>query len=284
VRRHAAVVLGASLAVAACSADEFATPDGGGDGGVDAPVVVDSGADVRDSVAPPADAPADAPPKSWCLESSQLSADACADFDEGDVQSTFTKGGVPKTIVCGGGSGGTATLVSGGGGGRLKLTGLSTSVLAPEASCEFKFTGSAKNTWVADFDVPELLPASVTKPVTVATFLFESGDPFNCGFDLQLIPGSGPQYQFQVAHGSVFSTPSPLTTVSHLQLKVDYNPNTQEFAVTVKESGNAILALNYPPGCNTPPTRTTIFSPHYFSPPANGGTTILFDKITVTAN
>ena len=281
--RHVAVVLGASLAVAACSADEFATPDGGGDGGVDAPVVVDSGADVRDSVAPPADAPADAPPKPWCLEASQISAEACADFDEGDIQSTFAKG-VAKTIVCGGGSGGTAKLVSGGGGGRLELAGPSTAVLAPEASCQFKFVATTKNSWVIDFDVPALTPAAVTKPVTLANFILDANDPINCGFELQFIPGPSQQVQFQWAHASVVSVPTALTPLSHLQLKFDYNANTQEFAVTLKESGGLTQVLNYPPGCGAAPSRTTVFTPRYFSPISNGSTTILFDKITVTAN
>ncbi|HEX7603418.1 MAG TPA: hypothetical protein VF316_17485, partial [Polyangiaceae bacterium] len=113
---RAALLLGVSAALVACSADEFVTPNGGSDGGSDA--VVDSSSDT---LVPPADAPADAPPTPWCLEPGQISFEACADFDEGSITSAFSKG-VSKTIVCSGSSGGTATLVApSSAGGRLEL-------------------------------------------------------------------------------------------------------------------------------------------------------------------
>ena len=271
---RAALLLGVSAALVACSADEFATPDGGGDGGGDA--VVDSSSDTR---VPPADAPADAPPKPWCLETAQISFEACADFDEGSITSTFSKGAA-KTIVCGAGPGATATLVpSSSGGGRLELAGGSASQ-APEASCDFKLEGSTKNTFVVDFDMPVVNAATAVQAVAVASFVFDASDVANCGFDLQFAPAGGQQVKLQWLHNGTASGTSAPTTASHVQITVDYNPNSEEFAVTAAADG-LTWKVNYPPGCNAGATRTTTFSPHLFSPIGNGAIKLQYDKILV---
>lgn len=272
---RASVLLGVSAALVACSADQFATPAVGSDGGSDA--VVDASSDT---LVPPADAPVDAP-KPWCLEPAQISFEACADFDEGSITSAFSKG-VAKTIVCGGSSGGTATLVSpSSGGGRLELAGASASQ-SPDAACAFKFEGSTKNSYIVDFDMPVLNAVTASQAITLASFVFDTSDVANCGFDLQFVPTGNQQVKLQWLHDGTASGTSPVTTMSHVQIKVDYNPGTQEFAVSAK-ADNVDWPVNYPPGCNTSASRTTVFSPHLSSPVGNGPIKLQYDKILVAA-
>ncbi|HEX7602157.1 MAG TPA: hypothetical protein VF316_11150, partial [Polyangiaceae bacterium] len=195
------------------------------------------------------------------------------------ITSTFSKG-VSKTIACSGSSGGTATLVaSTNGGGRLELAGASASQ-APEASCAFKLEGSTKNSYVIDFDMPVLNAATASQAVTLASFVFDTSDVANCGFDLQFIPASNQQVKLQWLHNGNASSASAATTVSHLQIKVDYNPGSQEFAVSAKADTLTWL-VNYPPGCNAQSPRTTSFLPHLASPMGNGPLKLQYDKILV---
>lgn len=276
--RRGAVALSVSLALAGCSADEFATPDGGVDAGVDAPVVVDSGADARDAIGPPVDAPVDAPPSSWCLEPAQVSAEACADFDEGDITKAFSKG-TPKSIACIGTGGGTAKLVSSNGLGQLELVGVS-SVSAPDVACQLSLPQSTKNTYVVDFDVPSLI-AGGGAPVTLASFQFDANNTTDCAFDLQAIQAAPQKVALLWVRNSVASNQSLPTGVSHLRIKVDYNSSTQELKV-VTTADQTSFTVNYT-GCSANSPRTTIFAPHVFSPPGNGTTTIRYDRITVSA-